>query len=108
MRLVATNRIDQRLGAEVIDHLLRLPLNYFDKRPVGELSSRISELEKIRNFLTGQALSTILDAFFSVIYIVIMFFYSAILTLVALAVIPIQIAICIGITANATKVKIAL
>ena len=89
----ATNRIDQRLGAEVIDHLLRLPLNYFDKRPVGELSSRISELEKIRNFLTGQALSTILDAFFSVIYIVIMFFYSAILTLVALAVIPIQIAL---------------
>ena len=50
-----TNRIDQRLGAEVIDHLLRLPLGYFDKRPVGELGSRISELEKIRNFLTGQA-----------------------------------------------------
>ena len=47
-----TNRIDQRLGAEVIDHLLRLPLGYFDKRPVGELSSRVSELEKIRNFLT--------------------------------------------------------
>ena len=89
----ATNRIDQRLGAEVIDHLLRLPLNYFDKRPVGELSSRISELEKIRNFLTGQAMSSILDAFFSVIYIVVMFFYSAILTLVALAVIPIQIAL---------------
>ena len=88
-----TNRIDQRLGSEVIDHLLRLPLNYFDKRPVGELSSRISELEKIRNFLTGQAMSTILDAFFSIIYIVVMFFYSAILTLVALAVIPIQIAI---------------
>ena len=87
----ATNRIDQRLGAEVIDHLLRLPLNYFDKRPVGELSSRISELEKIRNFLTGQAMSSILDAFFSVIYIVVMFFYSAVLTLVALAVIPIQI-----------------
>ncbi len=89
----ATNRIDQRLGAEVIDHLLRLPLNYFDRRPVGELSSRISELEKIRNFLTGQALSSILDAFFSIIYIIVMFFYSAILTLVALAVIPIQIAL---------------
>ena len=88
-----TNRIDQKLGSEVIDHLLRLPLNYFDKRPVGELSSRISELEKIRNFLTGQAMSTILDALFSIIYIVVMFFYSAILTMVALAVIPIQIAI---------------
>ena len=32
-----TNCIDQRLGAEVIDHLLRLPLGYFDRRPVGEL-----------------------------------------------------------------------
>tara|TARA_Y100000994_G_C15701643_1_gene445354 strand:+ start:270 stop:3221 length:2952 start_codon:yes stop_codon:yes gene_type:complete len=86
-----TNRIDTSLGAEVIDHLLRLPLNYFDKRPVGELGTRVSELEKIRNFLTGQALTTILDAVFSLIYIVVMFLYSWLLTFVALAVVPIQI-----------------
>ena len=86
-----TNRIDQRLGAEVIDHLLRLPLGYFDKRPVGELGSRISELEQIRNFITGQALTTVLDAAFSVIYIVVMLFYSWLLTLIALAVLPIQV-----------------
>ena len=88
-----TNRIDQKLGSEVIDHLLRLPLNYFDKRPVGELGSRIDELQKIREFLTGQALSTILDAIFSVIYILVMFIYSSLLTLIALIVVPIQIAI---------------
>ena len=88
-----TNRIDTRLGSEIIDHLLRLPLSYFDKRPVGELSSRIAELEKIRNFLTGQALTTILDAAFSVIYIVVMFLYSSLLTLIALGVVPIQILI---------------
>ena len=88
-----TNRIDQKLGSEVIDHLLRLPLNYFDKRPVGELGSRIDELEKIREFLTGQALSTILDAVFSVIYILVMFIYSSLLTLIALIVVPIQIGI---------------
>ena len=86
-----TNRIDTRLGAEVIDHLLRLPLNYFDKRPVGELGSRIAELEKIRNFLTGQALTTILDASFSLIYIVVMVLYSWLLTFIALGVVPIQI-----------------
>ena len=86
-----TNRIDQRLGAEVIDHLLRLPLGYFDKRPVGELSSRVSELEKIRNFLTGQALTTLIDAAFSIIYILVMMIYSSILTLIALIVLPIQI-----------------
>jgi len=88
-----TNRIDTRLGAEVIDHLLRLPLRYFDRRPVGELSSRISELEKIREFLTGQALTTLLDAVFSIIYIVVMVIYSWLLTFVALGVVPIQIGI---------------
>ena len=88
-----TNRIDLRLGGEVIDHLLRLPLDYFDKRPVGELGTRVAELEKIRNFLTGQALTTILDAAFSVIYIVVMALYSWMLTIVALAVVPIQVLI---------------
>ena len=88
-----TNRIDTRLGAEVIDHLLRLPLNYFDKRPVGELSSRVAELGKIRNFLTGQALTTILDAAFSIIYIIVMILYSFTLTIAALSVVPIQILI---------------
>ena len=68
-----------------------MPLNYFDKRPVGELGSRIDELEKIRDFLTGQALTTILDAIFSVIYILVMFIYSSLLTIVALIVVPIQI-----------------
>ena len=86
-----TNRIDTRLGAEVIDHLLRLPLKYFDRRPVGELGSRVSELEKIREFLTGQALTTALDAVFSIIYIVVMFLYSSLLSFVALSVVPIQI-----------------
>ena len=90
-----TNRIDTRLGAEVIDHLLRLPLGYFDRRPVGELGSRIAELEKIRNFLTGQALTTIIDASFSLIYIFVMLVYSWLLTIIALGVVPIQILITV-------------
>jgi ATP-binding cassette subfamily B protein len=90
-----TNRIDMRLGAEVIDHLLRLPLTYFDRRPVGELGTRIAELEKIRNFLTGQALTTLLDTAFSVIYIVVMLLYSWLLTLIALCVLPIQIGLTV-------------
>jgi len=77
----------------VVDHLLRLPLGYFDRRPVGELGTRIAELEKIRNFLTGQALMTLLDAAFSVIYIIVMALYSWLLTIIALGVLPIQIAL---------------
>ena len=83
-----TNRIDISLGGNIIDHLLRLPLSYFDRRPVGEVSSRIAELEKIRGFLTGTALTVILDAAFSVVYIVVMFIYSWQLTLVTLSIIP--------------------
>ncbi|MBD2491389.1 peptidase domain-containing ABC transporter [Aulosira sp. FACHB-615] len=83
-----TNRIDLSLGAEVIDHLLRLPLRYFEKRPVGEIASRINELENIRSFLTGTALTVVLDAIFSVVYIGVMVWYSWLLTIVALATVP--------------------
>ncbi|GAC1491541.1 MAG: hypothetical protein NVS2B14_03940 [Chamaesiphon sp.] len=83
-----TNRIDLALGSEVIDHLLRLPLRYFERRPVGELSTRVNELENIRQFLTGTALTVVLDAVFSVIYIVVMVFYSWLLTIVALSTVP--------------------
>ncbi|MFQ4141007.1 peptidase domain-containing ABC transporter [Chlorogloeopsis sp. ULAP02] len=88
-----TNRIDMGLGSEIIDHLLRLPLRYFERRPVGELATRINELENIRSFLTGTALTVGLDALFSVIYIVVMLIYSWQLTLVGLATIPVFIII---------------
>ena len=93
-----TNRIDLALGTKIIDHLLRLPLSYFDRRPVGEVSSRISELEKIRGFLTGTALTTILDAVFSLVYIVVMVMYSWELTLITLAVIPLLVGLTLVVS----------
>jgi ATP-binding cassette subfamily B protein len=95
-----TNRIDISLGSTIIDHLLRLPLSYFSKRPVGEVSSRVNELEKIRRFLTGTALTVVLDSLFSVIYIAVMLLYSPILTVWALGVIP----FFIGLTAAAAPI----
>ncbi len=83
-----TNRIDLSLGSEIINHLLRLPLSYFERRPVGELAIRINEMENIRQFLTGTALTVVLDAVFSVVYLLVMLFYSPVLTLVALATVP--------------------
>ena len=88
-----TNRIDLSLGSEIIDHLLRLPLRYFERRPVGEISTRINELERIRQFLTGTALTVVLDCIFSVLYVIVMFIYSPILTAVSLAIIPVFIAL---------------
>ena len=88
-----TNRIDLELGSEVITHLFQLPLNFFSQRRTGELSTKIAELQKIREFFTGQTLTTIIDAVFSIIYIFIMAIYSWLLTLISLSVLPIQILI---------------
>ena len=93
-----TNRIDISLGASIINHLLRLPLSYFAKRPVGEVSSRIGELERIRSFLTGTALTGLLDAIFSFIYIGVMLVYSVPLTIAALGVVPLFIALTVAVS----------
>jgi len=90
-----TNRIDIALGAQVIQHLLRLPLRYFDTRPVGELQTRIAELGNIRGFLTGSLLTLALDALFSIIYIVVMIVYSGVLTAVTLSVVPLFLGLTI-------------
>ncbi len=86
-----TNRIDMGLASQVIDRLVRLPMGYFGKRTTGELATRVQELEKIRSFLTSTALTVVLDAVFSVIYIGVMVFYSPVLTATALSVVPVLI-----------------
>ncbi len=81
-------RLDLSLSAQLFRHLMRLPLAYFEARRVGDTVARVQELENIRQFLTGTALTVILDSFFAVVYLALMFFYSVPLTGVALAVLP--------------------
>jgi len=94
----ATNRIDLTLGSAVMDRLYRLGLGYFQKRPVGELAGRVNELENIRQFLTGSALTLVLDAAFSVIYVAVMLAYSVPLTLVALGAVPLLVGLTIVVS----------
>ena len=92
-----TDRMDLLLGSQVIDKLLRLPLRFFEKRPVGELSQRLSELGNLRGFLTGTAITSALDLLFATIYIIIMLMYSPQLTVVALGTVPIYVLIILFI-----------
>ena len=64
-----TNRIDVELGARLFRHLVALPLGYFGARRVGDTVARVRELENIRNILTGQALTALIDLLFSVVFI---------------------------------------
>jgi subfamily B ATP-binding cassette protein HlyB/CyaB len=77
------NRIDAVLGTHVFSHMLRLPLRYFEQRPTGVVVSRLHGVETIRDFLSGAAVSLVLDLPFLVIFLAVMFVYSWQLTLVA-------------------------
>jgi subfamily B ATP-binding cassette protein HlyB/CyaB len=92
-----TSRIDVELGARLFRHLLALPLAYFQARRVGDSVARVRELEHIRGFLTGQALTLVLDAVFSLVFVAIMFAYSWKLTLVVLASLPLYVAISLAV-----------
>lgn len=93
-----TSRIDVELGSRLFRHLLALPMSYFQARRVGDSVARVRELENIRNFLTGNALTLILDVLFSFVFIAVMLFYSGWLTLVVLASLPLYVLVSVGIT----------
>ena len=91
-----TDRMDLALGSAVIDRLLSLPLNFFEKRPVGELSQRIGELNNIRSFLTGTALVSVLNIIFASLYLIVMLIYSPLLSVVALSTLPLYLILILG------------
>ena len=92
-----TSRIDVELGSRLFRHLLRLPLAYFQARRVGDSVARVRELENIRSFLTGQALTLVLDVVFSILFIAVMFLYSVPLTLIVLISLPLYCALTLSI-----------
>lgn len=77
------NRIDAVLGSQVLRHLLRLPLPYFEHRPTGTLVARLQGVETIREFVSGAAVTLILDLPFLLIFLAVMFWYSWQLSLIA-------------------------
>lgn len=92
------NRIDLDAKATILDHLVRLPQGFFDSRPVGRITFYFSQLDRLRDFLLGQTLPTLVDFAFSLIYIAILFAISPLLTLVTLATLPLIAAV--GLVSN--------
>src|ERR1043166_7173357 len=93
-----TNRIDVELGARLFRHLLALPIAYFQARRVGDSVARVRELENIRNFLTSSALTLVVDLFFTVVFLAVMFYYSPLLTWIVIGSFPFYIALSAGVT----------
>lgn len=79
-----TNKIDAKLGAKLFKHLFRLYYVYFENRQVGNIVARVRELDRIREFITNKSVSVLIDAFFSVVFLAVMFIYSPKLTFISL------------------------
>jgi subfamily B ATP-binding cassette protein HlyB/CyaB len=92
------SRIDVELGSRLFRHLVTLPLAYFQARRVGDSVARVRELENIRSFLTGNAITVVLDVLFSVVFIAVMFVYSGWLTLIVLLSLPLYFLVSFLIT----------
>ncbi|GAB3346826.1 type I secretion system permease/ATPase [Lysobacter tyrosinilyticus] len=83
-----TSRVDAELGSKLFAHLTHLPLGYFQARRVGDSVARVRELETIRSFLTSSAQTVVLDLFFAVVFLAVMWIYSPSLLLVVLVTLP--------------------
>jgi subfamily B ATP-binding cassette protein HlyB/CyaB len=92
------SRIDVELGSRLFRHLITLPMGYFQARRVGDSVARMRELENIRSFLTGNAITLVLDVLFSVVFIAVMFCYSGWLTLIVVLSLPMYVAVSLFIT----------
>ena len=86
-----TNRIDVELGQRLFHHLVRLPLDYFETRSAGQTAERVRELEKIRQFMTGQALFSGLDLLFTAVFFFILIAYSLKLTIIIIVSVPLYV-----------------
>lgn len=93
-----TNRVDAELSATMFRHLVNLPLSYFEARRVGDSIARVRELENIRQFLTSNAVTVVIDLLFTIVFFLVMYIYSPLLTLIVALTIPIYITISVVIT----------
>jgi len=96
LMLFATNKIDASLASRTFNHLLGLPLHFFERTPAGVLTRHMQQTDKVRQFLTGRLFHTLLDAAALPILLVILVCYSAKLTLVVLG-FSLAIAAVIGV-----------
>jgi subfamily B ATP-binding cassette protein HlyB/CyaB len=92
------NRVDQSTKTTILDHLVRLPQSFFDNRPVGQITYYFSQLDRVREFLISQSLTTIVDFGFSMLYIGILVALNPLLALVTLSTLPLFVVL--GLFAN--------
>jgi len=74
--LILQNTLDFQIGARLFHHLVRLPLMYFEKRHIGDVLSRFSSIEPIRDQLAQGLIAAMIDGLMAIITLIMIFIYS--------------------------------
>jgi ATP-binding cassette, subfamily B, bacterial len=91
-------RLDTHAMIGFCAHLLRLPLRYFQQRSSGDIVMRITSIAGLRDLLTTQTLSSVIDATLVLSYMAILFVESTAVGMAVLAVLLAQIVLLVGTT----------
>jgi ATP-binding cassette, subfamily B, bacterial HlyB/CyaB len=81
-----SRRLDHQVANSMIEHLLKLPIDYFHANPSGVTAYKLQEANNVRDFLASRLFNTLLDFLAVVIYLPVLLLYSWRLTLVVLGV----------------------
>jgi ATP-binding cassette, subfamily B, bacterial HlyB/CyaB len=81
-----TRRLDRQVANNTMEHLLKLPIDYFHTHPSGVTAYKQQEANNVRDFLASRLFNTFLDFLAVVIYLPVLLLYSWRLTLIVLAV----------------------
>ena len=79
--LFITSRVDVRLSEYLFDNVLKLPIDYFERKQVGIIGRDMNEIWRVRTFLTGQLFGTMLDSLTLLVFLPVMFVFSPLLTI---------------------------
>jgi len=82
-----SSRLNVQMALNVFRHLIRLPMEYFSKRHMGDIVSRFSSLGQIRTLLTTGLIAALLDGLMAIITLIMMFIYSVKLSFIVLFVV---------------------
>ncbi len=85
--LYLSNRMGIQMSANLFRHLIRLPIDYFSKRHMGDIVSRFGSIGAIRKALTATLVTAVVDGVMALLTLLAMFLYDIKLTLIVLLVV---------------------
>ncbi len=85
VQLYFSNQLGFQMVSNVFSQLMRLPVDFFAKRHVGDIVSRFGAVQEIRKILSEDMISVVLDGIFAMVTIVVLLYFNVTLSLVVLA-----------------------